>query len=122
MPGATPQAINEVATNVIEKEKRFLPGPRKRADWEFDALRIKREFVTPKPNLRHEGARHDQLVKGANSKEQTYELTRVVQGKIKVNDPTLSVSAHFKRDDGGISYGGRTRIMCGHLAEIVSRR
>eukprot|EP00392_Amoebophrya_sp_AT5.2_P018738 g19355.t1 len=95
MKGATPNAMNEVAANVIESEKKYLPAPRIGAVPAINPGKLKKTWVEKPPNVRHEDAVLKQLTYGCNSKKQVQELQRVYKGEIKHNDPALSISQHF---------------------------
>jgi hypothetical protein len=52
LQGATPVAINEVVTTIIEGEKRFLPGPQIGVKIPINTKRYKKEKVSDPPGLR----------------------------------------------------------------------
>ncbi|CAD7961040.1 unnamed protein product [Amoebophrya sp. A120] len=95
MKGATPNAMNEVAANVINSEKQYLPAPRIGCVPDINAAKLKKTWVEKPPNVRHEDAVLKQLTYGCNSGKQVRELQRVYKNEIDHRDRSLSISQHF---------------------------
>ncbi|CAD7968572.1 unnamed protein product [Amoebophrya sp. A25] len=95
MKGATPNAMNEMATNVINNEKQYLPAPRIGCVPAINAAKLKKTWVERPPNVRHDDAVLKQLTYGCNSKTQVRELQKVYQGRADHRDKKLTIGSHF---------------------------